>query len=116
MNVAHHQCHQILDRPGRVTSRLCLAPRSLEAQDAKVTPARGEVTDNLIWITLLVKLGVVASVASVLARVATFRRLFFAEQRRPARPSPCWRFSWCRSPSASGCALGAQLSRRRHLF
>jgi two-component system LytT family sensor kinase len=40
------------------------------------------VTDNLIWITLLVKLGVVASVASVLARVTTFRRLFFAEQRR----------------------------------
>jgi two-component system LytT family sensor kinase len=41
------------------------------------------VTDNLILITLLVKLGVVASVASVLARVSTFRRLFFAEQRRP---------------------------------
>ena len=39
------------------------------------------VTDNLILITLLVKLGVVASVASVLARVTTFRRLFFAEQR-----------------------------------
>ncbi len=43
------------------------------------------VTDNLIWITLLVKLGVVASVASVLARVTTFRRLFFAEQRRPSQ-------------------------------
>jgi two-component system LytT family sensor kinase len=41
------------------------------------------VSDNLILITLLVKLGVVASVASVLARVTTFRRLFFAEQRRP---------------------------------
>jgi two-component system LytT family sensor kinase len=41
----------------------------------------GGVTDNLILITLLVKLGVVASVASVLARVTTFRRLFFAEQR-----------------------------------
>ncbi len=41
------------------------------------------VTDNLIWITLLVKLGVVASVASVLARVTTFRRLFFAEKRSP---------------------------------
>jgi two-component system LytT family sensor kinase len=39
------------------------------------------VTDNLIWITLLVKLGVVASVASVLARVTTFRHLFFAERR-----------------------------------
>ncbi len=41
------------------------------------------VTDNLILVTLLVKLGVVASVASVLARVSTFRRLFFAEHRRP---------------------------------
>jgi two-component system LytT family sensor kinase len=41
----------------------------------------GVVTDNLILITLLVKLGVVASVASVLARVVTFRRLFFAERR-----------------------------------
>jgi two-component system LytT family sensor kinase len=40
------------------------------------------VTDNLILITLLVKLGVVASVASVLARVTTFRRLFFADERR----------------------------------
>jgi len=39
------------------------------------------VTDNLILITLLVKLGVIASVASVLARVTTFRRLFFAERR-----------------------------------
>jgi len=43
------------------------------------------VSDNLILITLLVKLGVVASVASVLARVTTFRRLFFAEQRRPGQ-------------------------------
>ncbi|MBS1805935.1 MAG: histidine kinase [Acidobacteria bacterium] len=41
------------------------------------------MTDRLILITLLVKLGVVASVASVLARAATFRRLFFAEKRRP---------------------------------
>jgi two-component system LytT family sensor kinase len=39
------------------------------------------LTDRLIWITLLVKLGVVASVASILARVVTFRRLFFAERR-----------------------------------
>jgi two-component system LytT family sensor kinase len=43
------------------------------------------VTDNLILITLLVKLGVAASVASVLARVTTFRRLFFAERRTPAQ-------------------------------
>jgi two-component system LytT family sensor kinase len=41
------------------------------------------VTGNLILITLLVKLGVAASVASVLARVTTFRRLFFAERRTP---------------------------------
>jgi len=45
----------------------------------------GRVTDKLILITLLVKLGVVASVASILARASTFRRLFFAEQRRPAQ-------------------------------
>ena len=41
------------------------------------------MTDRLILITLLVKLGVMASVASVLARASTFRRLFFAEDRRP---------------------------------
>ncbi|MGA9668829.1 MAG: histidine kinase [Terracidiphilus sp.] len=39
------------------------------------------VTVNLFWITLLVKLGVAASVASVLARVTTFRQLIFAEKR-----------------------------------
>jgi two-component system LytT family sensor kinase len=39
------------------------------------------VTDKLILITLLVKLGVVASVASILARAGSFRRLFFAERR-----------------------------------
>ena len=39
------------------------------------------MTDHLILITLLVGLGVVAAVASVLARVSTFRRLFFAERR-----------------------------------
>ncbi len=43
------------------------------------------VTDKLLLITLLVKLGVVASVASILARSASFRRLFFAEKRRPAQ-------------------------------
>jgi two-component system LytT family sensor kinase len=43
------------------------------------------VTDRLILITLLVKLGVVASMASVLARATTFRRLFFAEHRRPSQ-------------------------------
>ena len=34
---------------------------------------------------MLVKLGVVASLASILARSSSFRRLFFAEQRRPAQ-------------------------------
>jgi two-component system LytT family sensor kinase len=43
------------------------------------------VTDKLLLITLLVKLGVVASVASILARGSTFRRLLFAEQRRPSQ-------------------------------
>jgi two-component system LytT family sensor kinase len=43
------------------------------------------VTVKLILITLLVKLGVVASVASILARASSFRRLFFAEKRRPAQ-------------------------------
>ena len=41
------------------------------------------MTDKLLLITLLVKLGVVASVASILARASTFRRLLFAEERRP---------------------------------
>ena len=44
-----------------------------------------DVTDRLILITLLVKLGVMASMASVLARGSTFRRLFFAEHRRPSQ-------------------------------
>ena len=43
------------------------------------------MTDRLILITLLVKLGVMASMASVLARGSTFRRLFFAERRRPSQ-------------------------------
>jgi len=43
------------------------------------------VTDRLILITLLVKFGVMASLASILARATTFRRLFFAEKRRPAQ-------------------------------
>jgi two-component system LytT family sensor kinase len=39
------------------------------------------VTDTLILITLLVKLGVAAAVASALARSRTFQRLLFAEHR-----------------------------------
>src|SRR5580658_1519674 len=37
---------------------------------------------RILLITLLVKFGLVASVASVLARASTFRRLLFAEHRR----------------------------------
>jgi two-component system LytT family sensor kinase len=40
------------------------------------------VTNTLLIITLLVKLGVAAAVASVLARTRTFQRLLFAERRR----------------------------------
>ena len=40
---------------------------------------------KLLLITLLVKLGVVASVASILARASSFRRLLFAEKRRPSQ-------------------------------
>ena len=39
------------------------------------------VTDTLLLITLLVKLGVAAAVASALARSRTFQRLLFAEDR-----------------------------------
>jgi len=39
------------------------------------------VTDTLVIITLLVKLGVAAAVASALARSRTFQRLLFAEKR-----------------------------------
>jgi len=54
----------------------------LIARPTSQTRYSEEVTDRLILITLLVKLGVIASVASVLARGSTFRRLFFAENRR----------------------------------
>ncbi len=43
------------------------------------------MTGTLLWVTLLVKLGVVASVASILARGSTFRRLFFADKRSPGQ-------------------------------
>jgi two-component system LytT family sensor kinase len=52
---------------------------------ARCTPARYiecVVDDKLILITLLVKLGVAASVASALARSRTFQRLLFAEHRQ----------------------------------
>ncbi|MGA3133962.1 MAG: histidine kinase [Terracidiphilus sp.] len=42
-------------------------------------------TDKLLWVTLLVKFAVMAATASILARGTTFRRLFFAEKRRPAQ-------------------------------
>jgi two-component system, LytTR family, sensor kinase len=43
------------------------------------------VTDTLIMVTMLVKLGVVAATASILARASTFRRLLFMERRRTAQ-------------------------------
>jgi len=50
--------------------------------DARAAPAYHEsVTNTLILITLLVKLGVAASVASALARARTFQRLLFADRR-----------------------------------
>lgn len=54
------------------------APRAVE-----LWHGRQAVTDKLILITLLVKLGVMASVASALARASTFRRLLFADHRTP---------------------------------
>ena len=41
------------------------------------------MTNTLVSITLLVKLGVAAALASALARSRTFQRLLFADQRRP---------------------------------
>jgi len=43
------------------------------------------VTNTLILITLLVKLGVIAAVASALARARTFQKLLFADRRRPSQ-------------------------------
>ena len=43
------------------------------------------MTNTLLLITLLVKLGVAAAVASALARSRTFQRLLFAEHRRSAQ-------------------------------
>ncbi len=45
------------------------------------------MTDTLIIITLLVKLGVAAAVASALARSRTFQRLLFAEKRTHGQTS-----------------------------
>ncbi len=49
--------------------------------EARGRPAYHESVNTLILITLLVKLGVAASVASALARAQTFQRLLFAERR-----------------------------------
>lgn len=43
------------------------------------------MTNTLILITLLVKLGVAAAVASALARSRTFQKLLFADRRTPAQ-------------------------------
>ncbi len=40
------------------------------------------MTNTLLLITLLVKLGVAAAVASALARARTFQKLLFADRRR----------------------------------
>jgi two-component system LytT family sensor kinase len=54
--------------------------------DARAPSAYHEcVTNTLILITLLVKLGVAAAVASALARARTFQQLLFAERRRPGQ-------------------------------
>ena len=75
------------------------------------------MTDNLILITLLVKLGVVASVASVLARVSTFRRLFFAEQRRPRQTLALLAFFLVPLDAGRvGADRGAQFSGRRYFI
>lgn len=50
------------------------------------------VTNTLILITLLVKLGVAAAVASALARSRTFQKLLFAERRRPAQTAALMAF------------------------
>ena len=76
------------------------------------------VTDNLIWITLLVKLGVMGSTASVLARVTTFRRLFFAEKRSPRQTlallafilAPLTMGVWLRFRVPNNAFLGADIS------
>ena len=49
------------------------------------SPARyiGCVTNTLVFITVLIKWGVAAAVASALARSSIFQRLLFAERRRP---------------------------------
>src|ERR1700691_1089480 len=44
MNVTRHQRHQALDCPGRLASRRCFASLALEAEDAEVAPARGEIS------------------------------------------------------------------------
>ena len=76
------------------------------------------VTDNPIWITLLVKLGVMGSTASVLARVTTFRRLFFAEKRSSRQTlallafilAPLTMGVWLRFRVPNNAFLGADIS------
>jgi len=66
-------------------ARSCLEHPGSASNCVSRSPARysGGVPDNeLILITLLVKLGVAAAVASALARSRTFQRLLFAEERR----------------------------------
>ncbi len=71
--------------PPKVRSSFALSCRRIRGFSLSASAPRYSdwVTDKLLLITLLVKLGVVGSVASILARASSFRRLFFAEQRRP---------------------------------
>ena len=73
----------LVRHPSHRNPRVLSLPQLADAWNVPAQPRYScGVTDRLILITLLVKLGVMASVASVLARGATFRRLFFADHRR----------------------------------
>jgi hypothetical protein len=75
------------------------------------------VSDHLILITLLVKLGVMAAVASVLARVSSFRRLFFCRPATaPADAGAAGVFSHPADAGRVDSHRGAELFGRRHLF
>ena len=60
---------------------------------------------KLILITLLVKLGVAASVSSALARSRSFQNLLFRKTAAARRRWACWPGYAFHSPSASGCGM-----------
>jgi hypothetical protein len=55
------------------------------------------MTFGNILVTLLIKLGLIASLASIIARVGGFRRLLFIEQRSPRQKLVFSAFWACRS-------------------